>query len=294
METEGRSQQPLDSSQTNPGKQINLEKLHSTRSFDGLMDHYENLMNDVRRMQVIENMINIFKQIGLDCDQQLDGQSFEQTIISLFGKVVINGFELGVESNGIGSGFYVQAAVFDHSCDPNAAIVFDNSNHHRCQVRAIKDIRKNDEIFISYISLRLPRDQRIKALKSNYYFDCICSKCSDVNYSKYDDLVIKTDELMEKYGMLSDGDEKELGILLQVYPIQLQMYNQGYHPDFTIEIMRIVKAMKYNNLKYCTDPKKRKEKDKEYKKFWNKMVQNVTITHGLDHSFYTEFLESFR
>lgn len=275
-----------------PRTVTDAQSTDTTRSFDSLMDHKQNVLKDVNRMDVIESMLELFKLIGVEDD--FGEINLRDVVISLFGKVVINGFELGVESNGIGSGFYVQAAVFDHSCDPNSAIVFDNSNHHRCQVRAIKYIGVDDEIFISYISLRLPRDIRMKTLKSNYYFECVCPKCSDARYFDYDQLVIKTDELMAEYGMLNDGDPNELNILLQVYPLQLQMYNQGYHPDFTIEIMRILKAMKYNHSKFVGSKEKRKEKEREYKKFWNKMIQHVTVTHGLDHSFYTGFLESFR
>lgn len=250
----------------------------SSRSFHSLMDHREDIENDENRVDAIQHILTIFNSLGLP---NIDSDK----IISLYGKITTNGFELGSECNNIASGFYVESAVFDHSCSPNAAIVFDSKKSHRCQVRAIKNIFENEEIFISYINLRMIREDRLKILKSNYYFDCHCEKCESNNSDVYDSMIMEINESMEKYDSLQDGDPNEVKILMSVDSLLEKVY-QGYHPDYTMHIMRLVKAIKYSNIAF-----KGMKRNGNYSKIWNKMIQHVTITHGVDHTFYVDFFE---
>jgi hypothetical protein len=46
-------------------------------------------------------------------------------LLEIFGRVLINSFNImDDEYQPIGIGLYLAASVFDHSCNPNAAIVF--------------------------------------------------------------------------------------------------------------------------------------------------------------------------
>ncbi|KAJ3556673.1 hypothetical protein NP233_g11925 [Leucocoprinus birnbaumii] len=75
-------------------------------------------------------------------------------------------------------------ALFNHSCEPNAVLVFSRSQHRArkeepaVEVVAIRDIAADEEVLISYIDSTLPREQRQEALNVTYYFTCDCSLCS--------------------------------------------------------------------------------------------------------------------
>ncbi|KAI9453061.1 SET domain-containing protein [Russula earlei] len=75
-------------------------------------------------------------------------------------------------------------ALINHSCDPNAVVVFPRSTKDpagqepEVQVIAIRDISPGEEIFTSYIDTTLPRIQRQAALLSTYNFSCRCRLCS--------------------------------------------------------------------------------------------------------------------
>ena len=66
---------------------------------------------------------------------------------------------------------------FNHSCEPNA--VFENVRL-RLFVRLITDVRRGEEITISYLNddeKRKKREYRREMLRMQYNFDCDCVKC---------------------------------------------------------------------------------------------------------------------
>lgn len=67
------------------------------------------------------------------------------------------------------------AAKANHSCDPNAFIVFDGAT---MSFRSLKRIAKDEEIFVSYIDSINPFHRRQEELKDRYFFTCKCSKCA--------------------------------------------------------------------------------------------------------------------
>jgi len=66
------------------------------------------------------------------------------------------------------------ACAANHSCDPNAVVVFEGAY---LTFRALKDIHEKEEIFISYIDSTLPFHRRQNELLKRYYFRCSCVKC---------------------------------------------------------------------------------------------------------------------
>lgn len=97
----------------------------------------------------------------------------------------INSFNiLDDEMNSIGTGIYLAASVMDHNCRPNALATFDGTT---IQIRLLEDYTNKDgevdisKIFISYIDLMDPTDVRRRQLSSQYYFDCNCQRCKDVD-----------------------------------------------------------------------------------------------------------------
>ncbi|PVH84318.1 SET domain-containing protein [Cadophora sp. DSE1049] len=70
----------------------------------------------------------------------------------------------------------------NHSCTPNAFIVFDSRN---VSLRALRPIKKDEEIFISYIDPTEDLAQRQSTLKQRYFFTCKCTRC-DGNENAYE------------------------------------------------------------------------------------------------------------
>lgn len=66
------------------------------------------------------------------------------------------------------------AALINHSCDYNSIVVFDGEEVF---VKAVRPIKKGEQIFISYIDATNPCDIRRKELMERYFFHCQCSKC---------------------------------------------------------------------------------------------------------------------
>ena len=67
------------------------------------------------------------------------------------------------------------ASLINHSCDPNAVIGFDEGRIH---VKALREIKTGEQVFISYIDNTNPLDVRQKELLERYFFECSCSKCA--------------------------------------------------------------------------------------------------------------------
>lgn len=74
----------------------------------------------------------------------------------------------------IGLYLHPYAALINHSCDYNSVVGFDGDELF---VKAVRPVKKDEQIFISYIDASGPYDVRRKELSERYYFDCQCSKC---------------------------------------------------------------------------------------------------------------------
>ncbi|WWC91972.1 uncharacterized protein L201_006925 [Kwoniella dendrophila CBS 6074] len=76
-------------------------------------------------------------------------------------------------------------ALSNHSCDPNAVVVFPNGGKFM-ELIAIKDIQPNEEILTSYIDLSCPYSIRQRDILERYRFSCNCTLCekgkSDENW----------------------------------------------------------------------------------------------------------------
>ena len=77
----------------------------------------------------------------------------------------------------VGLALYPTLSLLNHSCDPNVELIFYGS---QCAVRAIQGIPSGREINLDYgyIYYVTPKDQRLLALRSQYFFDCKCVACS--------------------------------------------------------------------------------------------------------------------
>ncbi|CAG9808176.1 unnamed protein product [Chironomus riparius] len=125
---------------------------------------------------------------------EMDMSEEKRTEIDTFIDAIYSRFNdtVGEFLDNEGSGLYVQQSKFNHSCQPNAQIIFPNSNS-TLNVVALQDIHPEEEICISYIDecmLSRSRHSRQKYLKENYLFRCECEKCG----SQIEDLDVTSEE----------------------------------------------------------------------------------------------------
>lgn len=88
----------------------------------------------------------------------------------------INSFNLTTAMyDRIGVYLHPYAALINHSCEYNSTVGFDGEELF---IKAIKPIKKGEQIFISYIDTTTPLQVRRGELKERYHFTCNCPKCS--------------------------------------------------------------------------------------------------------------------
>ena len=74
----------------------------------------------------------------------------------------------------LGMCFDPTLALLNHSCSPNAAIVFDGNF---ASIRSIRDLAHGEQVTISYIDNTYKRSTRRGELRMGYFFDCQCQGC---------------------------------------------------------------------------------------------------------------------
>lgn len=62
----------------------------------------------------------------------------------------------------------------NHSCDYNVVVGFNGSAMF---VKPVRPLKKDEQLFLSYVDTTNPRDIRCQELQDRYYFDCNCTKC---------------------------------------------------------------------------------------------------------------------
>lgn len=80
------------------------------------------------------------------------------------------------EKKDCGAGMYQITSFANHSCVPNATYVTNGPKYgDKLILKAKKEIKKGDQIFISYIGDHKYEDRKRKLLQ--YGFDCKCMAC---------------------------------------------------------------------------------------------------------------------
>ncbi|KAF3919492.1 hypothetical protein ABW20_dc0100562 [Dactylellina cionopaga] len=103
--------------------------------------------------------------------------SFEPEFMrDLYCKLLINSVTVTTQTfDPIGICLAFESAMFNHSCDPNAFMIFDG---RQLFIRSLREIPKDTEVTISYIDTFMARKQRRSELSTRYFFDCSCSLCA--------------------------------------------------------------------------------------------------------------------
>ena len=84
---------------------------------------------------------------------------------------------LGLGSPPIGGGLFIEASRINHACKPNTQNSW-NERISRETIHAVRDIKKGEEITISYMGHFASYDERQAFLKDKFKFDCACEVCS--------------------------------------------------------------------------------------------------------------------
>ncbi|KAG0692903.1 hypothetical protein DFH29DRAFT_816975 [Suillus ampliporus] len=159
-----------------------------SKEIDALQSHRHSL-----QPRVVENNTHLahslVRYLGLSSPGELSefGISSAGDLTDLISRFVTNTFALTSPSlTPVGVSVSPLVALFNHSCDPAAVIVFPRSSLKptegpQMQVIALRDISPNEEILTSYIDTTLPRSLRQAALRETYDFTCHCELCHDGN-----------------------------------------------------------------------------------------------------------------
>ncbi|KAI0976112.1 hypothetical protein F4678DRAFT_416007 [Xylaria arbuscula] len=130
----------------------------------------------------------------------LDPQSISKGVLA---NIMINATTLASVFDGVtlGMGFDPLISRANHSCDPNAELIFNQPRH---EIRALRKIDVGEEILIKYIDTSNPFCVRQEALKEQYYFACQCTKCQkgvDIEAEKF---LERPEDLGSEYRELAD------------------------------------------------------------------------------------------
>ncbi|MBA0555812.1 hypothetical protein Golob_025967 [Gossypium lobatum] len=164
-------------------------------------------MSDIDEKQLLlyaqmANLVNLILQLpNIDIKE----------IAENFSKFACNAHTIcDSELRSLGTGLYPVISIINHSCLPNAVLVFEG---RLAVVRAVQHIPKDSEVSISYVETAASTITRQKTLKEQYLFTCTCVRCNKLG--QYDD--IQESAILEGYRcrdnrcsgfLLRDSDEK--------------------------------------------------------------------------------------
>lgn len=67
-------------------------------------------------------------------------------------------------------------SMINHSCDPNARVIFGLSSDVRA--KSLRKIRCSEELTVSYVDNKIPLDLRARSLKKSFLFACKGDLCA--------------------------------------------------------------------------------------------------------------------
>ena len=142
------------------------------RTFGDFLSHEKDIRRDKKKMQHILDHYRDLESILLE-----EMPSFDE-FVELYGKVVINNFELRQSSSGesYGMGVYLAPSIVDHSCVPNAWVEISGK---RLTMKSLVEVDNfsMDQVFFSYINTEARFEVRQEYLKKYFFFTCKCLKC---------------------------------------------------------------------------------------------------------------------
>ncbi|KDR78759.1 hypothetical protein GALMADRAFT_64592 [Galerina marginata CBS 339.88] len=159
-----------------------------SREMDGLQSHRTSINKDPnsRDSQTYTQLAHaIVRFLGLNSPQELSeyGMHNAAELVDLVSRFTTNTFTISTPALApLGACVSPLVALINHSCDPNAVVVFPRAGSREqeplMQVIALKPISPDEEVLTAYIDTTLPREKRQQILQETYHFTCKCNLCA--------------------------------------------------------------------------------------------------------------------
>ncbi|KAF5383006.1 hypothetical protein D9615_004885 [Tricholomella constricta] len=129
----------------------------------------------------------LVRYLGVSSPEELDQYGFHSArdLVDIISRFITNTFSIPTPTlTPIGASVSPIIALINHSCEPNAVVVFPRATEvpsiqePLMQVIALRNIRPDEEILTSYIDTTLPKHLRQQSLKETYNFECCCQLCA--------------------------------------------------------------------------------------------------------------------
>lgn len=194
-----------------------------------------------------------------------------------------------------GTGLYIEASVFDHSCVPNACASGDGLV---LEIRALAQIQPKQLIFIDYVQDVLPSIERKKFLQEQYFFNCQCkfgcstnkqlaSFDSNVDFKRLQVLNNLLNTIHTASNNENDLIVRSFQLRKQRLTIQEQYYSLvKYHPCLSLFYHELLRFLIINHDRIPNV-------ESEINQLITKAADHLAITHGSGHSFYRWIMNSY-
>jgi len=194
--------------------------------------------------QIIDNnIIPLDKMIIIKNIMGLASDSANILLLLVILRLTMIGIFDEWETEKEGEALVVLTSFINHSCYPNSSLFF-HPVTYECEIRAIRDIAKGEEIFFTYIALYQYTEERQHDLMYNYGFLCDCPRC--INDPSCPSKLDLTPQIIQKH--LSDKQEDDkLYFLEQLYHESENQYYTEYMSGDNKHFESIKMAKKWLN-----------------------------------------------
>ncbi|KAJ7487905.1 hypothetical protein FB451DRAFT_729135 [Mycena latifolia] len=158
-----------------------------TREIDLLQSHNQDIQPSAYELHT-HLAISLVRYLGLSSPSEIAsfGMTSGADLANLVSRFVTNTFTITDPSlTPLGASVSPPVALINHSCDPNAVVVFPRASPSPAQeplmqVVALRQIAADEEILTAYVDTTLPKAMRQASLRETYLFSCGCQLCSSV------------------------------------------------------------------------------------------------------------------
>ncbi|XP_070581944.1 histone-lysine N-methyltransferase SMYD3-like isoform X2 [Ptychodera flava] len=152
------------------------ETKQGIKEFKFLQSHTDELSEERRRQ--FSQMMFVLQQ----CVEEEVLNDLSSDLLAIFGRMVSNSFSVcDAEMKPIGVAIYPKVSLLNHSCDANCVAVF---NGTEILIRSVRKLQQGEECFMSYIEVMSSTQERKQQLKEQYYFECDCQVCQNIEQDK--------------------------------------------------------------------------------------------------------------
>jgi len=169
---------------------------HCHQAVEALVDHYDEASPSRRKLidEVAAGSLVFFwsrgssapSKISTIVSKRLGGYKY---VAKLLSRLECNAFAItvaGKVSHQIGQGLFLDATMFNHSCEPNCIQLFQGTS---LRLRTLRPIFPGEELTIAYIDVNQHKAARQSGLIAGYGFVCHCARCTSVEEAWWDQRV---------------------------------------------------------------------------------------------------------